>query len=301
MKMGILKKYLLLIAGVLFGVFILAGPVLAEEALPEVPRPYPGISADDLMKIWFEVKYTTFAEDVQLKGNYRLFSKNGDKIRNWQYIRSRIILNRKSKDINYKDLIAITSPQNVKGMGILTWTYLEPERVQDIWLWIPSLKKVRRVSPGQAEDAFMGSDFTNDEISTRKFGDETYDLTGEEKFEGYYCDFAGKKYYQGLDCYVVEARPKKDRWYYAKRTVWIDKATGANIFEEMFDETGRKFKTIFRSYESYTERDYPTQIILECKNLRTGSTTVIKSDEVKFDTGLSEGLFTEKTLMRSRW
>ncbi|MEA3328769.1 MAG: outer membrane lipoprotein-sorting protein [Candidatus Omnitrophota bacterium] len=296
-----LKSCLLLIAGALFSVVILTTPVPAESSLPEVPRPYPGISADDLMKMWFEVKYTTFTRDIELKGDYRLFSKKGQVIKNWRFIRSRIVLNRKSKDINYKDLIVMTSPPNVKGMGILTWTYLDTERLQDIWLWIPSLKKIRRISPGQAEGAFMGSDLTNAEVSTRKFGDETYKLTGEEKFKGYYCDFAEKNYYQGMDCYVIEAKPKNDRWYYTKRIVWIDKATGANIFEEMFDETGRKFKTIFRSYKSYTNRGYPAQIILECKNLRTGSTTVIKNDEIKFDIGLKEGLFTEKTLMRSRW
>ena len=291
-----------LTAGVLVvGLSILVNPwAVSQEALPEVPRPYAGITADQLMKMWFAIKYTTFAEDVQMEGDYYLVAEDGFR-RNWKFLRSRILLNRKTEDIDYKDLVVVTNPAQVKGMGVLSWTYLDPKRKQDVWLWIPSLKKVRRCSPSEGEDTFLGSDFTNDEVSTRRYGDETYKLLGEKKFPGYYLDFSKETYYKDLDCYLVEARPKKARWYYSRRIVWLDKETGADIFEEMYDQTDRKFKTILRHYQSYTARKYPTQVLLECKNLRTGSSTVIINSDVTYDQGLSEEIFTQKELMRSRW
>ena len=289
-----------LTVGVLIGLSLLTSPLaITQEALPEVPRPYAGITADELMKMWFEIKYTTFAEDIQLEGDYHLIAEDGFR-RNWKFIRSRIILNRRTKDINYQDLVVVTNPAQVKGMGVLSWTYLDPKRKQDVWLWIPSLKKVRRCSPREGEDSFLGSDFTNDEVSTRRYGDETYELLGEKKFPGYYLDFTGETYYKDLDCYVVEARPKR-KWYYTRRTVWLDKETGADIFEEMYDASDRKFKTILRHYEYYTARKYPTQVLLECKNLRTKSSSVIFSSDVEYDQGLSREIFTVKELQRSRW
>ncbi|MQY64895.1 MAG: outer membrane lipoprotein-sorting protein, partial [Clostridia bacterium] len=56
----------------------------------------------------------------------------------------------------------------------------------------------------------------------------------------------------------------------------------------------------FREYQEY-EKGYLPQTLLECKNLRTGHRTIITFDEITFDSGLKERLFTEKTLMRSKW
>ena len=126
-------------------------------------------------------------------------------------------------------------------------------------------------------------------------------MLGEEKFKGYHSDFTKKTYYQGADCYVVEARPKRKDWYYSKRIVWINKKTGASIFDEIYDQLGRKVRTIFREYRSLPENQCLLQVFLECKDLRTGHKTIITFDEIKFNQGLDERFFTEKTLMRTKW
>jgi len=193
-----------------------------------------------------------------------------------------------------------TDPGSVKGLAILTWTYIDPKKEQDAWLWLPSLKRIRRISQSQADDSFMGTDFTTEEITLRRWEDETYEIVGNEKFEGYHSEFTGKTYYEGLDCYVVEAKPKRKDWYYSKRIVWIDKNTGASIFDEIYDPLERKARTLFREYQEY-QKGYLPQTLLECKDLRTGHKTIITFDEIKFDSGLKEGLFTEKTLLRGKW
>ena len=285
-----LLKFLFLICGVL---------AFLTRIGVAIDKPYEGISTDELMKIKYYIKYTKFAQDYQSTGDVWLIGKGGFK-RHRKFLRARIILNRESDGIDYKDMVVFTDPGSVKGLAILTWTYIDPKREQDVWLWLPSLRKIRRISQSQADDAFLGSDFTTEEITIRRWEDETYEIIGDEKFKGYNCELTGKTYYEGLDCYIVEVKPKRKDWYYSKRIVWIDKNTGGNIFDEIYDPLGRKARTIFREYQPYS-KGYLPQTLLECKNLTTGHRTVVTFDEIKFDSGLDETFFTEKTLMRTKW
>jgi len=195
-----------------------------------------------------------------------------------------------------------TSPQ-VKGLATLTWTYMNPSRQTDSWLWVPSLKKIRKISAANGDDSFMGSDFSVEDIITRKFEDETYALLREENFKGYTCEFDNKVYYKDTPCYVIECKPKRMPWYYSKRVLWVDKDSGGGIYEEKYDPKGRMFMTLFKRFEIYkvNGKDYATQTLLEGKDLRNGHRTVIINDNIKYDQGLSEQSFTERALIQSRW
>jgi len=267
----------------------------------ETMKPYPGISADDLMKINLYVKFTKFAQDYKGIGFVKLINKKGfARTRDWG--RYRILLNRRSEIFDYKDLVVILGPQNIKGLSVLTWTYLDPEKDQEVWLWLPSLRKVRRVSQSEADDPFMGSEFTTEEMSTRKWEDETYKMVGEEIFDGYVSKFNGKTYYKDTACYVLEAEPKRKEWYYSKRVVWLDKRFAGLIFDEVYDPAGRRWKTFIKEYTIWENGCLP-QIFLEGEDQLTGHITVIGFEEkdIEFNTNLKEGFFTERTLMRSKW
>jgi hypothetical protein len=97
---------------------------------------YPGIDVNNLMRIKYIVKYTKFAKDNNCVGNFYLIDKKGFK-RSRKWKRFRIILGKQG--IDYKDLLVITEPQNIKGLAVLTWTYLDPEKERDNWLCLPSL------------------------------------------------------------------------------------------------------------------------------------------------------------------
>jgi len=267
----------------------------------QVYKPQAGMSADEIMQIEYFVKYTKFAHDVKMGGKAYFIDKAGS-VREKETARLRITLGRKSDDIAYEDLVMFTSPQ-VRGLATLTWTYMDPKRQQDSWLWVPSLKKIRKISNANSDDSFMGSDFTVEDILTRRFEDETYTLLREENFRGYNCEFDKKTYYKDTPCVVIEAKPKKSPWYYSKRVLWVDKNTGGGIYEEMYDPNAKMFKTLFKSFEIFNVngKEYPAQIMLEGKDLRTGHRTVILNTDIKFDQGLSEELFTERALMQSRW
>lgn len=267
-----------------------------------VYKPSDGMTADEIMQIEYFVKYTKFARDVELNGTAYFVDKSGS-TRERATSRQRITLGRKSDDLAYKDLNLFTSPAQVRGLATLGWTYINPARQTDTWLWIPSLKKIRKISSANADDTFMGSDFTVDDIVTRKFEDETYTLIGSENFKGYDCEYDKKVYFKDAPCFVIEAKPKKSPWYYSKRVLWVDKNTGGGVYEEMYGPDGKMFKTIFKDFQIFKVdgKDYATQVLLECKDLRSGHRTVIANSDIRYDRGLSEELFTEKALSRSRW
>lgn len=267
----------------------------------ETMRPYPGISADDLMKIHYYVKFTKFARDYKGIGYIHLINKKGFK-RSRDWGRYRILLAKYNEVFDYKDLVVILNPQNIKGLSVLTWTYLDPEKDQEIWLWLPSLRKVRRISQSEADDPFMGSELTTEEMSTRKWEDETYKMIGEKRFKGYSSKFTGKTHFENLDCYMIEAKPKKKDWYYSKRVVWLDKRHGGIIYDEVFDSIGRKWKVFLREFDMWDDGCIPT-IYLEGVDQMTRHQTVIGFDkkDIHFNTDLKENFFTERTLMRSKW
>ncbi|MCM8780972.1 MAG: outer membrane lipoprotein-sorting protein [Candidatus Omnitrophica bacterium] len=294
-----MKRTVLLLLGL--GLFF--GYALAQELeYFKVYKPKSGMNADEIMRIKYFNKYTLFAHDVAYTGKAYFIDKSGA-IRERSTARKRINLGRHSDGIAYKDLVVFTGPTQVKGLATLSWSYLDPDRDQDVWLWLPSLKRIRKISASQADDSFLGADFTVEDITIRRFEDETYKLLKEEDFTGYTSDFSKKTYYVGTPCFVIEATPKRANWYYAKRLVWIDRSYGVNIYEEKYDINGKKFMTLFRNHEIFKVdgKEYPIQVFLEGKDLRSGHTTVIVNETVKIDQGLSEEEFTEQVLSRSRW
>ncbi len=264
-------------------------------------KPDPGITADDLMKIKYNVKYTKFAQDYRGYGYFK-YGPSGGPVRSRYWNRYRITLNRQSPEIDYKDLIILLGPQIVKGLSVLTWTYLDPEKDQEVWVWLPNLRKVRRMSQSEEADPFWGTDFTTEDVSTRRREDETYKMVGEKTFPGHFSFFSEKMYYENADCYVVEGKPTKKDWYYSKHLMWLNKDFGGLIFDEFYDNEGKKSKSILKVYEIRENGCIP-QIFLEAEDQSTHHKTVIgfNTEDIIFNTGMSEGFFSQKTLMRSKW
>jgi len=83
---------------------------------------------------------------------------------------------------------------------------------------------------------------------------------------------------------------------------WLDKKFGGLIFDEVFDNAGKKRRVFLKEYELRKNGCIP-QTYLELVNLLTNDLTIVSFNEedIKFNTGLKEDFFTEKTLMRSQW
>ena len=276
--------------------------ISAEENLSRPSRetrPKEGMSVDEFMKVSYHIKYVKDCKDYYCVGGIYLVDKKGfERKRRWK--RYRIILDRLKDGIEYKDMIVITSPQNIKGLAILTWTYLDPKRDQDVWLWLPSLRKIRRMSQSESDDSFFGSDWTYEEVATRKWENETYHLLGEQDFPGYTSRYTHEECNRGTKCYLVEAKPKKKDWYYMKRNIYLEKETARNIFEELYNNKGVKIKIMSRFWGEFGG-PYATEDYIEVIDTRTQHMSNLDVEEVKYDQGIQENFFTERTLMRSKW
>jgi len=294
-----MKKVVLILLGI---TMIFSYVCAVDLQYFQVYKPKEGMTVDEVMQIKYFNKYTLFAHDYQSTGDVVFIEKDGSK-RNRRFLRERIILGRASDDVSYKDLVMFTQPTSVKGLATLTWNYINPNRDQDVWLWLPSLRKIRKVSAGQADDSFMGGDLTVEEITSRRVSDETYKLIAEENFKGYTSVYDGKVFHKDEPCYVIECYPKRKPWYYSKRVAYISKNFGGNMLDEIYDPNGKLYRTLFRAWiiMNVNGKEYPAQNRVEASDLRTGHKTVMLFDEIKFDQGLSEDIFTEKTLMRQRW
>lgn len=281
-----------------FLIFLVLGRLAFAGSVP-VPGKNPDVK--ELIKIWDVIKYTKFAKDYKSYSTVILIRRNGFKRVRKAY-RARIILGGKN-GIEYKDYVSFIYPAAFKGLAILTWTYSDPNKEREQWLYLPSLKKARRTSPSQDEDNFMGSVFTTEEITSWRPEYETYRLLGKKKFKGYVSNYDKKEYYKGTECYVIEAKPKSGRKVKlrSKRILWLKADDGTCIFQQVFDKKGKLYKIIFRSFEKIGPNKYPAQIIVEGKDFRTDDVSIVHMDEIHFDAGLKESDFTVEKLKKMKW
>ena len=74
-----------------------------------------------------------------------------------------------------------TYPGDVNGTGFLTWDYDDMSKDDDKWLYLPAMKKTRRISGSSSKtDYFMGTDFTYNDMGSRNIDEDTHTLLREE-------------------------------------------------------------------------------------------------------------------------
>jgi len=131
-----------------------------------------------------------------------------------------------------KSIMFFQSPADVKGTGFLSWHYDEPGKDDDRWLYLPAMKKVRRISGASAKkEKFMGSDFTYDDMGGRNVDEDEHLLKGEEHVDG-------------KACWVVESVPRDENATYSKKVSWIRQDALIPVKVEFYDRMGTLHKTL---------------------------------------------------------
>jgi Protein of unknown function (DUF1329) len=166
----------------------------------------------------------------------------------------------------------ILEPFDLKGVGETTIRYLSPDRQDDTWLYLPSLRRVRRLSSAQRSDALFGQDIDADSFGGYAGQIAWFDwkYLGEreilasfhaEAFPVKYCpgagDFAFCDVWEKRKAYVVEGVPKMPQYAYGKRLIFIDKETYLIPFSDIFDRSGQLWKVWLNAY-SFRKRATPT-------------------------------------------
>ncbi len=185
-----------------------------------------------------------------------------------------------------KSLSIFDTPRDVKGTAFLNYTHKTGD--DDQWLYLPALKRVKRISSRNKSGSFMGSEFSYEDISSQEVEKYTYKWLRDEG-------------YDGQDCFVVEYYPvDKKNSGYTRQVTWLDMKEYRPLKVEYFDRKNSHLKTLtFRDYRKYLDR-YWRADEMQMVNHQNGKNTQLVWSEYKFQTGLTKNDFSKNSLKRAR-
>ena len=178
-----------------------------------------------------------------------------------------------------KKIMFFTYPGDVKGTGFLTWDYDNTDKVDDKWLYLPAMKKTRRISGKSSKtDYFMGSDFTYDDMSTRSVDEEKHTFLREETLDGH-------------RCWVVETVPYGKDDIYTRRITWIRQDCLMAAKAEFYDKLNKLHRSLTIS-DIEKVQGFWTMHFMKMENVQTGHQTIIRMSNQKFNVKIAPNLFT---------
>lgn len=187
-------------------------------------------------------------------------------------------------------VIFYETPSSVKGTAFLTFDYPDAAKDDDQWLYLPALRKTRRISAANRGDYFLGTDLTYEDIKLEtkiSKEDNFYTTIGVEKIDGH-------------DCYVIEAIPKNESIKkvlgYSKGKFWIDSQLWMMRKSETWDVAGNFLKTVTIS-DIKKVHDIWTIHLIKVVNHKTKHETIFKFENNDYQVELSDDYFTEEALI----
>lgn len=242
------------------------------------PPAHAALTGLDIMK---KIEDLPQGDDQKSTVTLRLISGQGQERK---IVTSRYWKNYRGKEGFYSKTLFFTDfPPDVKMTGFLIWDYAAEGKIDDLWLYLPSLRKVSRISTRDQNDAFMGSDLTFADMGQRRLDEDTHALIGEKP-----CD--------GQTCYIVESKPKEGGSAYSKRVFWILKDDWRTVKIEYFDQKKEPLKV--QTIKWQKSGDLWVWKETTVKNQQTGHSTIFGISNLKVNNGLRDDLFTERMLRR---
>lgn len=184
-----------------------------------------------------------------------------------------------------KSLTIFNKPRDVKGTAFLSFSH--PVGADDQWLFLPALKRVKRISSRNKSGPFMGSEFAYEDLSSFEVPKYTYKYVGSETING-------------LDCFKVEQYPVDKNSGYTRRIAWVDKAEYRLQKAEFYDRKNSLLKTLtYGDYKQYLNK-YWRAMEMNMVNHQNGKSTELKWHDYQFQVGLQDNDFNKNSLKRAR-
>ena len=182
-------------------------------------------------------------------------------------------------------MLIFTAPQREKGISLLTVT--EPGASDKQYLYLPSSRRVKRITSSNKGSSFRGSEFTFEDLSDQKTEDYRFEMVREEPCAN-------------LSCYVIDRFPKSDESSYSKTRMWIDAEYFRLQKAEFFDRDNQLLKTMQTNGYELFEGQYwnPKEVVMA--NAQSGKSTKMVSLSLKMNSGLKESEFTELAMRNWR-
>ncbi len=199
-----------------------------------------------------------------------------------RYIRTRTLEVEGDGD---KFLSIFDKPADVKHTAMLTYSHgLKPD---DQWLYLPALKRVKRINSRNKSGPFMGSEFAFEDL-------------GSQEVEKYSYKFLRDEPCGEWECYVIERYPEYEYSGYTRQVGWIDKAEYRIVKVEFYDRKDALLKTLtYSGYQEYLGYYWrPDEMFMQ--NHQTGKSTLLKWSNYQFKTAVADRDFNPNALPRLR-
>jgi len=184
-----------------------------------------------------------------------------------------------------KSLTIFDKPADVKGTNFLTFTHKTGP--DDQWLYLPALKRVKRISSRNKSGPFMGSEFAYEDLSSQEIEKYTYKYLRDEA--------CGE-----LQCFVIERIPVDRYSGYTRQLAWLDQQEYRPQKVVFYDRKDTILKTlIYSDYRQYLGKYWRAQDMF-MENHQTGKSTRLVWENYRFQTGLTERDFDRNSLKRAK-
>ncbi len=212
--------------------------------------------------------------------------------------------------------MAILTSGKTKGTGILLTNYTDQEKGATISMWLPALRKIRRINEPSHEDVWFGTTLTYGELVLRKPEDEVHELLGEGLFEdclgvmkleiwemshytkklpGQQCGHKGKAVYR------LKSTTKFKNWWYDYHISDIDKQS-LSLYRTVYFKDGKKIKTVDVDWQSLNQPDpritYPNYIYAVLHDNGRDSMVYVPRSTIQLSVDLPDSFWSEDTLKR---
>lgn len=188
-----------------------------------------------------------------------------------------------------RTLVVFVEPKDLEGTALLTWELGKGQHKQ--WIYLPGQTALQLIAERARRSAFMGSDFTYEDLQPDRIENYEYSAPKSETVDG-------------ADCHVIEVTPaseeKRKDSSYGKRVVWIRKDIFFTVKIEYFDRSNRHVKTQINQGLVNVEGDvwFSEKVLME--TLKTGHKTLVGVRKKQINIPLEDSMFTEKYILSGR-
>lgn len=184
-----------------------------------------------------------------------------------------------------KSMSIFDQPADVKGTAFLTFSHAI--KADEQWMFLPSIKRVKRINSKNKSGPFMGSEFAFEDISSQEVEKYTYKYLRDEKFNN-------------VDCFVIERIPAYKHSGYTRQIGWINKAEYRPEKTDFYDRKNSLLKTLtYSGYNKHLDQYWRAEKLF-MENHQNGKSTTLNWSNYQFKTGLKDKDFSRNSLKRAK-
>lgn len=174
-----------------------------------------------------------------------------------------------------KTVSFFNNPSDVKGTKLLSYSHIN--ETDDQWIYLPALRKAKRIANENKSGSFMGSEVAFEDLGSTRLEKYTYKYVRDDQ-------------HKGIDCYIVHSYPKNKYSGYSYIEVWIDKAKMLPIHNKYFDKKRELLKNENQEFIYVQGKCWmPKKFIMS--NVKTGRSTTITWNGYNFNEALEDSFF----------